>query len=185
MSKLLLNINFLLELGPLIVFLITYKLSNILLATTYIMIATVVCITLRYMITKNISLQLLLSGGALLALGSLTLITGNTRYVKMKPTVMYTIFALIVFIGKIFNKFFIKDVFNKDIQLIEEHWKILSNRVVYYFCCLAVSNEIIWRCFSENFWVNFKIFGVGSASMIFAITQLRFITKSQIKDDTL
>jgi intracellular septation protein len=182
MSKLVFNIKFLLEAGPMIVFFATYKLSqsNILLATIWIIIASVVCLALRYLIVKNISLSLLFSSAILIVSGSITLITGNTAYIKMKPTIVFGSFGLITYVGILFKKFFIKDIVESGVRLRYRHWRELSLRVSAYFILLAVINEFTWRLFSEDVWVNFKIFGIGTLSALFILMQMRFIEKHKI-----
>jgi intracellular septation protein len=180
--RLLFNLKFLLEAGPIIVFFATYKLSqsNILLATVFIMAASLVCLALRYLIVGNISPSLLFSSAILIGAGSFTLITGNTAYIKMKPTIVFGTFGLCTYIGVLFKKFFIKDIVESGVKLRYRHWRELSIRVSIYFLILAVINEITWRMLSEEVWVNFKIFGIGTLSAIFVLTQVRFIEKHKI-----
>jgi intracellular septation protein len=182
MSKLVFNIKFLLEAGPIIVFFATYKLSqsNILLATIWIMVASVACLALRYLIVGNISPSLLFSSAILIVAGSITLITGNTSYIKMKPTIVFGTFGLLTYVGTLFKKFFIKDIVESGVRLRYRHWRALSFRVAAYFILLAVINEVTWRLFSEKTWVNFKIFGIGTLSAIFVLIQARFIDKNKI-----
>jgi intracellular septation protein len=183
MSKLLFNIKFLLEIGPIIVFFVTYKVSqsNILLATIWIMVSSLVCLTLRYLITGNISLSLLFSSAILIVSGSITLITGNTAYIKMKPTIVFGTFGLFTYVGIFFKKFFIKDVV--EVRLRYRHWRVLSLRVAACFIVIAIINEATWRLFGEAIWVNFKIFGIGPLCAIFTFVQMRFIEKHKITGD--
>jgi intracellular septation protein len=58
-------------------------------------------------------------------------------------------------------------------QLTDEGWRVLSRRWGFFFVFLAVLNEVIWRNFSEDFWVNFKVFGMLTLTMAFAISQIR------------
>jgi intracellular septation protein len=184
MKRMLLNAKFLLEAGPIIVFFATYKLSqsNLVTATSWIMGATLVCLLLRYVLTKRISLSLMFSGAILLVAGSITLITGNTTYIKMKPTIVFGGYALAIYLGVLFKKFFIMDLVEDKHLLRLRHWKVLSLRVSAYFLFLATLNEITWRCFSEEIWVNFKIFGIFPLSFIFFWWQLSFIAKHKSED---
>ncbi|QEK39649.1 inner membrane-spanning protein YciB [Candidatus Sneabacter namystus] len=177
------NLEFLLEFGPLIAFFATYKLSksDLRLATIWIMITTALCCLLKYVFTKKISLPMLISGGILWVAGSIMLATGNTKYVKMKPTIVFALFGFVTYIGVMFNKFFVKDVMGHKIHMQEKHWKTLSLRIVYYCIFLAILNEVSWRLMSENAWVNFKIFGITTTFIMFAITQLNFIEKNSIQ----
>lgn len=175
----LLNAKFLLELGPLIVFFATYKLSqsNMIVATICIMASTLLCLALRYALTKKLSLSLLFSGFVLLISGSITLLTGNTTYIKMKPTIVFICFAFAIYIGVLFKRFFIMDLVEDKHLLKLRYWKVISIRAAVYFLLLATLNEVTWRYFGEEFWVNFKLFGVGPLSLVFAWWQVAYIAK--------
>ncbi len=182
MIKLVFNIKLILEFGPLVTFFLTYKLSqsNILLATAWIMISSVICFILRYFIIGSISLSLLFSSAILIVAGGVTLITGDSSYIKMKPTFVFAGFAFATYIGMLFKKFFIKDVIENGIRLRYRHWRALSLRVAFYFLFLAIINEFTWRFFSEEFWVNFKLFGISGLSVLFVLLQIQFIEKHKI-----
>ena len=71
----------------------------------------------------------------------------------------------------------------KSIQLTEEGWKILNLRWVYFFFGLALLNEIIWRTQSEEFWVNFKVWGILPLTIIFTAFQISIINKYKLNEE--
>jgi intracellular septation protein len=171
------------EFGPIIVFLVTYKYSDILMATKLMIIVTLFCLMISYLIDRKLSVPLMLSALILIVSGSVTLLTGDPKYIKMKPTIVYLIFSVALYIGAIKNKPIIKDVLGSVISMQEEYWISLSTRFALYFLGMALINEIVWRNFSEDMWVNFKVFGALPITLIFVAMQIPFILRNQITDD--
>jgi intracellular septation protein len=171
------------EFGPLVVFLVTYKYSDILLATKLMILVTILCLFFSYLIDKKISIPLLLSAFILIVLGSITIFTGHSGYIKMKPTIVYLIFSLALHIAAIKNKPLMRDILGSVVNLQHNHWLILSKRFAYYFLAMAVINEIVWRNFSTNLWVNFKVFGALPITVVFVACQAPFIMRHQIESE--
>ena len=89
--------------------------------------------------------------------------------------------------GLLVGKFFtdeplLKKMLGKSLSLSDEGWKILNLRWVYFFFGLAILNEIVWRTQSEEFWVNFKVWGILPITIIFTAFQLSLITKFKLND---
>lgn len=146
-----------LEVIPIASFFVSIKLTNIFIATLILMLLTVICLSIKYFFTKKASYFLIFSCILLVIMGTLTIVFKNPSFIKMKPTIMYSAFGLILYFGAQRGKIFIKDVFS-GLVMKEQNWKVLSKRLSYFCICLAVLNEIIWRTFSENAWVNYKVF---------------------------
>jgi intracellular septation protein len=168
------------EFGPVVVFLITYKYSDILLATKLMILVTIFCLLLSYVIDRKVSIPLLLSAFILIILGSITVLTGNSEYIKMKPTIVYVIFSSALYLFAKKEKPLMKDLLGQVISLKDEDWLTLSKRFAVYFLSMAIINEIVWRNFSDNVWVNFKVFGALPITVIFFALQLPFIMRNQI-----
>lgn len=171
------------EFGPLVVFLITYKYSDILLATKLMILVTIFCLLLSYLIDKKISIPLLLSAFILILLGSITIFTGNPEYIKIKPTIVYVIFSAALYTAALKNKPLIKDILGNVINISDANWLILSKRFAFYFFAMAIINELVWRNFSTDTWVNFKVFGALPITCIFVGLQIPFIVRHQINPD--
>ena len=71
----------------------------------------------------------------------------------------------------------LKKLLGNAINLSEEGWKILNNRWMYFFFSLALLNELVWRTQSEEFWVNFKVWGLLPITFIFTAFQIKLINK--------
>lgn len=170
-------LKLLLEFGPIVVFFATYKQSDIFVATMWMVSVTIISLIASYMIDKKISMPLLISGGILLVSGSVTLLSGDSSYIKMKPTLVYLIFASILFFGICNKKPFAKTILSHAFSMDDRYWMTLSKRFAFYFFMMAIINEILWRNFSEDTWVNFKVFGALPITVLFGLFQIPFLQK--------
>ncbi|ENN90758.1 septation protein A [Bartonella schoenbuchensis] len=186
------TLKLLLEMGPLVVFfLANYKgqwlINNIGLfksfnkpifpATAVFMIAIIIALSLSWFIMRKIPIVPLISGIFVLVFGFLTLWLHNDTFIKMKPTIINSLFALILFGGLLFKKPLLRYVFDSNLKMNDTGWQKLTYRWAFFFVFLAVLNEVIWRNFSDNFWASFKVFGVMSITLIFMLSQITIIMK--------
>ena len=175
-----------LEILPSLIFITVNFLSQdnqpLLVATHALVISTILVILTIYLISKKISKMALISGIVLTIFGSLTVFSGDETFIKIKPTIANIIFALILITGNIFNKPLLAKLFGNNLKITNIHYRILTNRFILFFLFLALLNEFIWRNFSTDFWVAFKVFGMFSISLIFMLLQAPFIMKNQIED---
>jgi intracellular septation protein len=118
-----------------------------------------------------------------LVFGGLTLILHDELFIKLKPTIIYLLFAGTLIGGLIFNKPFLSIVFDSMFHLTEEGWRKLTIRWSVFFLLLAVLNEIVWRTQTTDTWVNFKVFGVMPLTFIFALLQYPVMTKYHVSPD--
>jgi intracellular septation protein len=124
----------------------------------------------------------LITGALVLVFGGLTIWLSNDVFIKIKPTILYTMFAAILLGGLAFGRLFIKIVLGQMLRLNDPAWRTLTWRWSAFFLVLAVANEIVWRNFSTNTWVAFKAFGVIPLTLLFAMSQTPFISRHQIED---
>lgn len=172
-------LKLLIEFGPIAVFFATYKYSDIFKATLLMIMVTVVSLGVSYFIDKKLSMPLMISGVTLLLSGVITLLSGDPMYIKMKPTIVYCVFGLILLGGYFRSKPFIKAVLGSAFKMSDNNWLVVSLRFAYYFFGMAVINEIVWRNFSEDFWVNFKVFGAVPITFIFIMFQVPFLMRNR------
>ncbi|MES2214689.1 MAG: septation protein A [Pseudomonadota bacterium] len=170
-------LKLLLEFGPLVVFFATYKYSDIFFATMLMVGVTAVSLLISYMIDKRLSMPLLISGSVLLISGSITLFSGNPMYIKMKPTIVYSVFCLTLAVGFLYRKPLVKHILGSAFAMEDVHWLTLSKRFALYFLIMAIINEVVWRNYSESFWVNFKVFGAVPITFVFILMQLPFLRR--------
>ena len=125
----------------------------------------------------------LLGGIFITFFGGLTIYFDNPIFIYIKPTIINILFGIALLFGKFFSdEPILKKMLGKSIQLTDEGWKILNLRWVYFFFALALINEIIWRTQSEEFWVNFKVWGLLPITFIFTAFQIGLINKYKINE---
>lgn len=177
--------KFLCDYLPLIIFFIVYKFSSapdpLIPATLYLLASSFIALIIAYILTRKIAKMPLISAIILGIFGGLTLFSGNDLFIKIKPTLINLFFATILFYGYFTKRPLIKHLFGEGLKMEDVAWLTLSLRWGIFFVFLAILNEVIWRGFSTDFWVNFKMFGVFPISMIFTISQVPFMMKNMKK----
>ena len=176
-------IKLLIDVGPLAVFFIYYKISGDLIDSILpLMVATVIAVFVSYILEKKIPIMPTLGAGIVIIFGGLTIIFDNKVFIFMKPTIINIIFAAILYGGIIFKKPLLKYLLGTALKLKDDGWNILTIRWIAFFIALAILNEIVWRTMSEEFWVSFKVFGILPITFIFTMTQFPLIKKYQLED---
>ena len=178
-------IKFITDFGPLLVFFSFYYKSekNLTVAIPPFIVATLIALIVVWFLEKKIPMVPLLGGIFITLFGGLTIYFDNPVFIYIKPTIINILFGLALLFGKFFtNEPILKKMLGKSIQLTNEGWKILNLRWVYFFFGLAILNEIIWRTQSEEFWVNFKVWGILPLTIIFTAFQVSIINKYKLNE---
>ena len=173
------NMRLLTELGPLLAFFAMYEYYGMIIATVAIMILSIITLFISYYFHKRIPFVNLFITIIIVVLGSITLLTGNSTFIKIKPTVINIIFASTLLGGLYFKKLFLKKILGDSIILSDKEWTFLSKRFAYFFIFLATFNEIIWRNFSDDVWVKFKVFGIIIFTCIFIAFHKEYLYKTK------
>ena len=172
----------LIDIGPLAVFFIFYTRSGLQASILPLMIATVIAVLFSYILEKKIPIMPTVGAGIVLIFGGLTIYFDNEVFIKMKPTIINLIFAIILYGGMLIKKPLLKILLGAALRLEEVGWRILTYRWIGFFIALAVLNEIVWSTQTTDIWVNFKVFGILPITFIFTMTQFPLIKKHQIDD---
>lgn len=168
------------DLGPLILFFATFEFYGIFAATAVFMVAVLAALAFGYWRERRLSPMPLVTAVLVLVFGGLTLYLKDATFIKMKPTVLYAFFGLLLIGGLRFNRLFIRYVFEQAFDLDEEGWRALTWRWGLFFFALAVLNEMVWRNFSTAAWVDFKVFAIMPLIFLFALAQTPLVLKHQI-----
>ncbi len=166
-----------LDIGPLILFLVLNGKFGIYAATGGFMVAVLAALAVSYALTRHVAVMPLVTAGVVLVFGGLTLLLHDELFIKLKPTIIYLLFAGALLFGIVFNKPLLNIVFDSVFHLTEEGWRKLTWRWLAFFIFLAVLNEVVWRTQTTDFWVNFKLFGVVPLTLLFGVLQVRLLTK--------
>jgi intracellular septation protein len=172
-----------LDLGPLLLFFAAYEMAGIYVATGVFMVAIMVALGLGYWLERRLGAMPLFTAFLVLVFGGLTIYLKNDTFIKMKPTVLYALFGFTLIGGLKFNRLFIKYIFTQAFDLTEEGWRKLTWRWGLFFLFLAVVNEIVWRSFSTEVWVNFKVWAVLPIFVVFALAQTPLVQKYELSQD--
>jgi intracellular septation protein len=173
------------ELGPLIVFFVANAKFNLFVATGAFMVAIVAAMIASYVVVRHVPIMAIVTAVIVLVFGTLTLVLHDETFIKVKPTIIYGLFAAILGGGLLFGRSFIAILFNQMFNLTPKGWRILTMRWALFFLGMAALNEIVWRTQSTDFWVAFKAFGAIPITMIFAMTQMPMIKRYHLEPATL
>jgi len=178
-------LKFVTDFGPLLIFLIVYYNGdkNLKVAIPPFIVATLIALTVVWFIEKKIPMVPLLGGIFITLFGGLTIYFDNPVFIYIKPTIINILFGLALLFGKYFTaEPLLKKMLGNSMKLNDEGWKILNNRWVYFFFGLALLNETVWRTQSEEFWVNFKVWGILPLTLIFTAFQISIINKYKLNE---
>lgn len=170
-------IKLVLEIGPLFVFFIVNARADIFTGTAFFMGAMVISLALSWFLLKRIAVMPLVSGILVLAFGGLTLLFHDEMFIKLKPTIINTMFGVALLGGLFFKQTLLRYVFGDVYKLQDEGWRVLTLRWGLFFMALAVVNEVVWRTQTTDFWVAFKVWANMPITILFAASQLPVITK--------
>ncbi len=170
-------LKFALEIGPLLIFFIANARAGIFAGTAVFMVAIVIALAVSYALTRHLPVMALVSAVVVLVFGGLTLFLHDELFIKLKPTIIYVLFAAVLIGGLIFRKPLLAVVFGQVFNLTQEGWRKLTVRWIIFFFVLAAINEIVWRTQTTDFWVSFKVFGVVPLTFLFAALQYPLLVK--------
>jgi intracellular septation protein len=166
------------EYGPIFVFFVAYYTYDLLTATAAIMGATAIALILSYGFERKIPMMPLLTAVVIGVFGGLTLWLKDDIFIKMKPTIIQSLFGFILLGGLAFGKLFLRSVMGQIWNMTDRAWRTLTVRFSCYFFAMAMINELVWRTQSTDFWVNFKVFGLMGLTFVFIISQMGFIQRN-------
>jgi len=170
-----------LDLGPLIVFFGAFRFFGIFMATGCFMAAVLLALCIGYIRERRFSPMPLITAVLVLVFGALTLYLRNDIFIKMKPTVLYLLFSLLLAGGLACNRLLIRYVFSQAFELDDTGWRALTWRWSAFFLALAVLNEVVWRNFATSVWVSFKVWAIIPLIFLFALAQTPLVFRHQIK----
>lgn len=155
-------------------YLVTHDLQK---ATWWLVVGSAGGLALGFAVERRMAPMPLIAGGAALVFGALTLVFHDARFIKVKPTVMNTLFAVVLLGGVALRKNPLKMLLGEAIALSDHAWRSLAVRYALFFLFTAVLNEAVWRTQPDAVWVPFRFPGLLILSVVFSLTQVPFMMK--------
>jgi intracellular septation protein len=177
------GLKLLIEMGPLVAFFIANWTAGIFWGTGVFMVATVIALATSWILTRKIAMVPLVSAVFVALFGALTLYLQSDLFIKVKVTLINALFGAVLLGGAAFGKSYLKLVMGEAMKLTEEAWRTLSIRWGVFFFAMAGLNEIVWRNFSTDQWVNFKVFGLLPLTLVFAVANAPYMTRHMVEDE--
>jgi len=175
--------RWLIEYGPLILFFIVNYATGILWATAALVLATVIALTLSWVLDRHIPMMTLLGGIAVTFFGGLTWVLDDPFYIKIKPTVISLLIAVILIGGQLAGRNPLKAMLGSKLQLSDTGWRQVTWMWAAMFATSAGANELAWRMLSDDGWVTFKLFGLTGISVVFAMLTIPIMSKHSTMND--
>lgn len=176
------------DFGPLVIFFLINFLSRgeqigrVLAATTAFMLATGIAMGISHWKTGKISPMLWLSGVLVLGFGSLTIYFHDETFIKIKPTVIYLMFAAVLAFGLVTGRPLLQSLLETAYPgLSARGWRLLTINWTGFFILMAALNEIVWRNFSWDFWVGYKLWGVVPMTILFALANMPMLLRNGLQ----
>jgi len=193
------TLKLVLEIGPVVLFVLAYNFGApyapmlglpeavhkpIFLGTLVLMICTPVSILTSWFLTRTVPAMPLVTLVIVMVFGAIAIYTQDAFYKKVQPTIVNMLFASVLLGGLLFGKSVLRMVMDTAFDLDDEGWAKLTWRWGVFFIFLAGVNEFVWRSFSEEFWVSFKLWGMSGLTMLFVISQAPVMMKHAVEEET-
>ncbi|MEP2104071.1 MAG: septation protein IspZ [Parasphingorhabdus sp.] len=172
------GLGFALDFGPLLVFFLAYKFSGIIAGTAAFMAAILIAVIISKWKIGKISPMLWLSAVLVIGFGALTIYFNDPRFIQIKPTIIYTGFAVILGVGLLRGKAMLKYLLQAAYEgLSDEGWLKLSRNWAIFFVAMALLNEAMRMTLSFDLWLTLKVWGITILSFIFAIANVPMLMR--------
>ena len=172
------------EYGPIGVFFLVYLGWGLLPATAALVAATAVAVITAFVVSGRVPAMPLATAVIVTVFGGLTLWLNDETFIKMKPTIVQGLFAVVLLGGLAVGRPLLKPVLGAVWPIDDAGWKQLTLRFALFFAAMAALNEFVWRTQSTDFWVTFKVFGILALTLVFALAQTPLLTRHRLPDAT-
>ena len=185
-----------LEVGPIAVFFLAYRLAPVaeglsvserqleqILFSTKVFVPTILLsLIASWVLTRRLPKMAVITAVVVTVFGGLTLFLRDDTFVKMKPTILYGLFAGILAFGLLRGQSYLRYLMDELIPMREEGWMKFTVRFVAFYLALAVLNEVVWRRFGTDTWVDFRTFVLPVANFLFIMAQVPLFQRYALSD---
>jgi intracellular septation protein len=168
------------EVGPLLIFFLAYGRWGIFVGTGAYAVSTLIALTGTWLSQRRLPILPLVSTALVAVFASLTIALDSDLFIKIKPTVVNSFYALLIGGGWLVGLRLVRRVLAPAVALDEAGERSLTWRITGYLAFLAVANEIVWRSFSLDVWVLFKVFVTIALNLLFVLVHLRFVRRHRL-----
>jgi intracellular septation protein len=162
--------------GPLAVFFATYVTHGLMAATGALIAASLVAFAAAWALERRVPMIPLMTAAIVAIFGGLTLWLQDATFIKMKPTIVQALFALILLGGLALRRPLLKPLLGPMMPpMSDAAWRQFTLRYALFFVAMAALNEVVWRTQSTDFWVTFKVFGLSGLTFLFILSQIPFV----------
>jgi intracellular septation protein len=166
------------DLAPLIIFFAGNYLRGIYVGTMAFMVAITLAVIVSLVRYRRVSPLLWFSAFMVLVLGGITIFLHAEWVIKIKPTLYYLFVAGLLLFGLVTDRNLLKVALGTIYPgLSDRGWKLLTRNWIFFFCIMAIANEIIWRTTSTSFWLGSKIWGFVPATFLFALANVPMLLR--------
>lgn len=169
---------------PLLIFLVAYLATDILTATAAVIIASAFAVALSWLVARRIPMMTLLMAGAIGVFGGLTLILQDETFIKMKPTIVQVLFALVLWGSLAIGRPLLRVMLQGGFPMQPGAYRILTHRFAVFFLAMAGLNEVVWRTQSTDLWVTFDTIGQIIISLVFIASQVPFMMRHHAGEES-
>lgn len=168
--------------GPLIVFFAAYFIYGLLPATAALIVASAFALGLSMAVERRVPWMPVITAIAVGIFGGLTLWLQDERFIKIKPTVIQGLFAVVLIGGLAFNRPLLKPLLGAGWPMDDLGWRRLTLRFAAFFAAMAILNEVVWRTQTTDVWVTFKVFGLLGLTLVFSLLQIPLMTRHHLAE---
>ncbi|MFT4701965.1 MAG: intracellular septation protein [Yoonia sp.] len=186
-----------LELGPTLIFFLIYlrikdetytiggtEYSGFIVATLIFVPVLLIAMGILWALTKSLSRMQLFTAFMVIFFGGLTAYFNDERFFKMKTSIVYGCFSVILGIGLLRGRSYLEWVMGDFLPMQQEGWMILTKRITVMFIALAIANELIWRTQTTELWVKLETFVFPVVLFVFLWLQIVGLQRFLIEPDT-
>jgi intracellular septation protein len=188
-----------LEVGPIGIFFLAYRwapvepgltvearqLQQVLFSTAVFIPTILAALGLSWALTRHLPRMAVITAIVVTIFGGLTLILRDDTFVKMKPTILYGLFAGILGFGLLRGQSYLRYLMDEILPMRSEGWMKFTRRFVVFYILLGILNEIVWRVYGTDAWVNFRTFVLPVANIVFVMAQIPLFQRYSLPQATV
>ncbi len=185
-----------LELGPPLLFFVAYlrmrdetytfggtQYDGFIVAAAVFVPILLVSIAVLWKLTGKLSRMQVFTAVMVVLFGGLTVWFNDERFFKLKTTLVYGLFAVILAIGLLQGRSYLAWVMSEFLPMTHEGWMKLTTRLAWFFAGMAAANELVWRTMSTDAWVKIETFGFPILMFVFLWSQIMMLQPYFIEED--